>query len=191
MHKISNFTGQARHGWERMTPTFGMSRPHADIAAQSLRRPHGPPPMTPPTAVDPIVNLSFNVPFSSTLAGPDVEDVLHANPGALQRWSFPEGTPECTPVHKLPIHNNNVEALSRLCRQITESSGGRIEASVTSSEPKSVPSLQRRPQGLATNVCITGDGDMVRKVRARIVNETPILLVSWTTPIMFCQFHGC
>ena len=147
--------------------------------------------MTPPTAVDPIVNLSFNVPFSSTLAGPDVEDVLHANPGALQRWSFPEGTPECTPVHKLPIHNNNVEALSRLCRQITESSGGRIEASVTSSEPKSVPTLQRRPQGLATNVCITGDGDMVRKVRARIVNETPILLVSWTTPIMFCQFHGC
>lgn len=160
-----------------MTPTFGMSRPHADITSQSLRRPHGAPPMTPPTAIDPVVNLSFNVPFSSTLAGPDVEDVLHANPGALQRWSFAEGTPEGTPVHKLPIHVSNVEALRRLCRQITEASGGRVEASVTSSEPKSVPSLQRRPQGLVTNVCVTGDGDTVRKMRGKILNETPILLV--------------
>ncbi|OJJ96507.1 KH domain protein [Aspergillus aculeatinus CBS 121060] len=176
MHKISNFTGQARHGWERMTPTFGMSRPHTDMSSHSLRRPHGAPPMTPPTGIDPTVNLSFNVPFSSTLAGPDADDVLHASPGALQRWSFPEGTPDGTPVHQLPVHASNVEALRRLCRQITESSNGRVEAVVTSSEPKTVPSLQRRPQGLATNVCITGDGETVRKMRARVLNETPILL---------------
>lgn len=177
MHKISNFTGQARHGWERMTPTFGMSRPHADMASHSLRRPHGAPPMTPPTGIDPTVNLSINVPFSSTLAGPDADDVLHASPGALQRWSFPEGTPEGTPVHHLPVHTSNVDALRRLCHKITESSNGRIEATVASSEPKTVPSLQRRPQGLVTNVCITGDGETVRKMRARILNETPILLV--------------
>ncbi|KAH3023715.1 hypothetical protein KXV89_009048 [Aspergillus fumigatus] len=176
MHKISNFTGQARHGWERMTPTFGMSRPHTDMTSHTLRRPHGAPPMTPPTGIDPTVNLSFNVPFSSTLAGPDIDDVIHASPGALQRWSFPEGTPEGTPVYNLPVHANNVESLRRLCRQITESSNGRVEAVVTSSEPKSVPSLQRRPQGLVTNVCITGDGETVRKMRAKILNETPILL---------------
>ncbi|PLN83669.1 hypothetical protein BDW42DRAFT_192109 [Aspergillus taichungensis] len=176
MHKISNFTGQARHGWERMTPTFGMSRPHADMTSHSLRRPHGAPPMTPPTGIDPTVNLSFNVPFSSTLSGPDADDVLHATPGALHRWSFPEGTPEGTPVHNLPVHTSNVETLRKLCRQITESSNGRIEASVSSSEPKTVPSLQRRPQGLVTNVCITGDGETVRKMRAKILNETPILL---------------
>ncbi|KAL2008600.1 hypothetical protein VTN00DRAFT_6794 [Thermoascus crustaceus] len=177
MHKISNFTGQARHGWERMTPAFGMSRPHTDMAtSQSLRRPHGAPPMTPPTGIDPIVNLSFNVPFSSNLAGPDPEDILHASPGAIQRWTFPEGAPEGTPIHKLPVHASNVEALRRLCRHISESSGGRIEATVTSSEPKAVPSLQRRPQGLVTNVCITGDGDTVRKMRAKILNETPISL---------------
>ncbi|OGM41409.1 KH domain protein [Aspergillus bombycis] len=176
MHKISNFTGQARHGWERMTPTFGMSRPHTDMASHSLRRPHGAPPMTPPTGIDPTVNLSFNVPFSSTLGGPDVDDVLHASPGALQRWTFPEGTLEGTPVHNLPVHTSNVEALRRLCRQITESSNGRIEAVVFGSEPKSVASLQRRPQGLVTNVCITGEGETVRKMRARILNETPILL---------------
>ncbi|KAL1965508.1 hypothetical protein VTN77DRAFT_5591 [Rasamsonia byssochlamydoides] len=178
MHKISNFTGQARHGWERMTPAFGMSRPHADIPAsqQSLRRPHGAPPLTPPTPVDPTVNLSFNVPFSSNLAGPDVEDIIHASPGALQRWTFPEGTPEGTPIHQLPVHVNNVEALRRLCRHVSETSGGRLEATVTTSEPKIVPTLQRRPQGLVTNVCLSGDGETVRKMRARILNETPISL---------------
>ncbi|CAG8016726.1 unnamed protein product [Penicillium olsonii] len=173
MHKISNFTGQARHGWERMTPTFGMSRPHTDMA---FRRPHGAPPMTPPTSIDPTVNLSFNVPFSSTLAGPDVEDVLHASPGAVQRWTFPEGTPEGTSVHQLPVHTNNVEGLQRLCRKITEEKGGRVEATLTTSEAKAVPSLQRRPNGLVTNVCVTGDGEMARKMRAKILNETPIML---------------
>ncbi|KAJ5595994.1 K Homology domain type 1 [Penicillium hetheringtonii] len=173
MHKISNFTGQARHGWERMTPTFGMSRPHTDMA---FRRPHGAPPMTPPTSIDPTVNLSFNVPFSSTLAGPDVEDVLHASPNALQRWTFPEGSPEGIQVHQLPVHTSNVDGLRRLCRQITETSGGRIEATVASSEPKALPSLQRRPNGLVTNVCVTGDGETVRKMRAKILNETPIML---------------
>lgn len=133
--------------------------------------------MTPPTSIDPTVNLSFNIPFSSTLAGPDVEDVLHASPAALERWTFPGGTPEGTSVHQLPVHTNNVEGLRRLCRQITESSAGRIEASLTSSEPKAVPSLQRRPNGLTTNVCVTGDGETVRKMRAKILNETPIMLV--------------
>lgn len=180
MHKISNFTGQARHGWERMTPAFGMSRPHADIhaASQSLRRPHGAPALTPPTSVDPTVNLSFNVPFSSYLSGPDVEDVLHASPGALQRWTFPEGTPEGTPIYNLPVHVNHVETLRQLCRTVSESSGGRLEATVATSEIKSLPSVQRRQQGLVTNVCLSGDGETVRKIRAKILNETPISLVS-------------
>ena len=186
MHKISNFTGQARHGWERMTPTFGMSRPHTDLASQSLRRPHGAPPMTPPTGIDSTVNLSMNVPFSSTLAGPDTEDVIHASPAALQRWSFAESVPEGTPVHQLPVHVSNVESLRRLCRQITETSAGRIEATVTTSEPKVVPSLQRRPQSLVTNVCISGEGETVRKMRAKILNETPILLVCFN---LYTFFH--
>lgn len=52
-----------------------------------------------------------------------------------------------------------------------------MEATLTTSEAKAVPSLQRRPNGLVTNVCVTGDGDMARKMRARILNETPIMLV--------------
>jgi hypothetical protein len=52
-----------------------------------------------------------------------------------------------------------------------------VEATLTTSEAKAVPSLQRRPNGLVTNVCVTGDGEMARKMRARILNETPIMLV--------------
>ena len=180
MHKISNFTGQARHGWERIGPaSFGISRPHPDIqGTQQLRRPHVPPAASPSTPLDSSVNLSFNVPFNSNLPGPEVDDVLHASPGAFQRWTFPTGTSEDTPIHKLPVHSNNVENLRRLCRQISEQSGGRIEATVTSAEPKAAQSLQRRPQGLVTNVCISGDGDLVHKMRSKVLNETPISLVA-------------
>lgn len=199
MHKISNFTGQARHGWERMTPTFGMSRPHQDMAAPAMRRPVGPPPpqsqSRPPSAssaaaaaaaagigsppgLDARINLSFNVPFSSNLAGPDPEDIMHSTPGAFERWVFPDGTPEGTPTHKLPVHASHVEALRRLCTQMEEQGGDRIEAAtVTSSEMKPVASLQRRPPGLVTNVCISGDYDAVMKTKARVLKETPIALV--------------
>ena len=191
MHKISNFTGQARHGWERMTPTFGMGRPsHPPDNIPTIRRAAAapPPPMNPPTTVDPTTNLCFNVPFSSNLAGPDVEDVLHASPGALQRWTCPNDDVEGgvgAPVHLLPVHVNNVEALRVLCRRITESSGGRVEAIVTTSEPKVMPSLQQRPQGLVTNVCVTGDGEMARRIRAKVLNETPILLVCKVSCCLF------
>lgn len=126
------------------------------------------------------------MPFSSTLAGPDREEIIHATPDALRRWCFPEGTPEGTPTYHLPAHTENVEHLRRLCAAITESSNGRIEATVTSSEPKSntaatvVPSplsVQRRPRGLITNVCISGDGETVHAMRAKILKETPIALV--------------
>lgn len=179
MHKITNFTGQARHGWDRMTPAaFGMSRPHTDVStSQQLRRPPGPPTGTSQTPVDATVNLAFNVPFASNLPGPEVDDVLHSSPGALQRWTYPPGTAEGTPVHKLPVHANNIETLRKLCRQISDQSGGRLEASVTSSELKASQSLQRRPHGQVTNVCISGDGDLVNKMRAKILNETPISLV--------------
>ena len=188
MQKLSNFTGQARHGWEKMTPAaFGMSRPNMDSPLSqhpaSLKRAMAQAPLTPLTPVDTSVNLSCNVPFSSNLTGPDVDEVLHASPGAFERWTHPEGTEEGTPTHKLPVHSNNVESLRRLCRTLSESSQGRLEATVTSSVPNSIPALQRRPlKGLVTNVCVTGDGDTVQKMRAKILNETPIALVSRRIP---------
>lgn len=181
MQKLSTFTGQARHGWEKMTPAaFGMGRPNTDNVAvpPPIKRVTAPTPMSPLTAAETMVNLSFNVPFSSNLTGPDPEEILHASPGAYQRWTHLEGTEEGTPTHKLPVHTRNVELLRKLCKTLSEASGGRLEATVTSSEPKPVPAVQRRPlKGLVTNVCVSGDNDIVIRMRAKILNETPIALV--------------
>ena len=146
--------------------------------AQPMKRPIAGSPISPLVPTDSMVNLSFNVPFSSSLAGPDPQEILHASPDSLRRWTFPEGTEEGTPMHKLPVHANNVEQLRQLCRKLSEGTAGRVEASVTSSEPKPIPALQRRPlKGLVTNVCVSGDADTTHKMRAKILNETPIALV--------------
>jgi len=174
-----------RHGLEKMTPNSFMSRQHMDLAiAQPMKRPiPAASPISPLTPTDSIVNLSFNVPFSSSLAGPDPEEILHASPDALRRWTFPEGTEEGTDVHKLPVHAINVEQLRKLCRILSEGSVGRVEATVTSSVPNPTAALQRRPlKGLVTNVCVSGDADTVHKMRAKILNETPIaLVIVWRT----------
>ena len=181
MHKISNITGQARHGWERMAPAGfgGMSRVHQDMPnPQPLRRP----PPTPGTSSQPSsdntpVYLSFNIPFSYSLAGPERDEVLHSSPGAFQRWTFAASTTEGTAIHKLPVHEQNEERLRTLCQYLSDQTGGRIRATVTSSEPKTGPALHRKSQSLVTNVCVSGDGELVYKIRARILNETPIMMV--------------
>ena len=183
MHKISNITGQARHGWDRMTPAaFGMSRPQTDVSnSQPFRQPHGlvaaASSTSSSTSPSLSVNHAFNVPFASNLAGPEREDVIHSSPGAFERWTFSEGTDEDIPIHKLPVHLHHIEALRSLCHQIREQYAGRVEAHVISSELKASLSLQRRPSGQVTNVCVSGDGELVRPIRARILNETPIALV--------------
>ncbi|KAK3703860.1 hypothetical protein LTR37_014183 [Vermiconidia calcicola] len=184
MHKISNFTGQARHGWEKMTPSmgFGMSRPHGQqdlsIAPPTAKRNMAGASMSPNPAVPGhVINLSFNVPFHSNLPGPDGEDVIYSSPNAYQKWTHPEGAADDTPNHALPVHTRNVENLRALCKQISDTSGETIQATVTSSKPKPVPGMQRGPlTALVTNVCISGDSEMVTKMRARILNETPITL---------------
>lgn len=170
--KISNFT--ARHGWERM------SRPQHDLSIAAPPTKRSLPAMISPNPSIPghAINLSFNVPFSSNLAGPEKDDVIYSNPNAFQRWTHPEGAAEDTPNHALPVHTRNVEALRALCRQISESSGETIQATVTSSRPKPVPGMQRGPlTALVTNVCVSGDSEVVHKMRAKILMETPITMV--------------
>lgn len=187
MHKISSFTGSARHGWDKMTPSmgFGTQRQHevpgiSPAAAPAKTRSDAPPiPRQTAPRHNPL-NLSFNVPFSSNLAGPEVDDIIHASPGAFVRWTHPEGTPEGTPNHKLPIHASNVETLRAMCKQMTESSEGRLQAAATSAEPRPIPGLQLGPlNALVTNVCLSGDPELVRRMRGRLLNDTPISLV-WT-----------
>lgn len=185
MHKITNFTGQARHGWEKMTPSmgFGMSRPHPQqdlsIAPPSAKRSLTGSSISPNPAVPGHqVNLSFNVPFNSNLAGPEKDDVLYSSPNAFQKWTHPEGAAEDVPNHALPVHTRNVEVLRSLCKQMSETSGETIQATVTSSKTKPVPGMQRGPlTALVTNVCISGDAEVVHTMRAKILIETPITLV--------------
>lgn len=184
MHKISNFTGSARHGWEKMTPSTGFpfSRSNHEMpVAAPIKRPStatsAPPVIAPGTQV----NLSFNVPFSSNLAGPDPDDIMWASPGAKARWTHPEGTAEATPTHKLPVHAQNVDNLRTLCRDVSEASQGQVSASVTSAESKPLPGLQRGPlRALVTNVCLSGELEVVNAMRSRILNSTPISLVGFS-----------
>lgn len=188
MHKISSFTGQARHGWDKVSPAMGFGRQHVPNHDMSITPPtlSGKRSLLPGGSMSPnpavpghLVNLSFNVPFNSNLPGPDKEDVLYSSMGAFQRWTHPDDAAEDTPNHALPVHVRNVENLRSLCRQMSEGSGERVQATVTSSKPKPVPGMQRGPlTALVTNVCISGDSEVVHKMRARVLNETPITLVS-------------
>lgn len=174
MQKLSNFT---QHRWDRIAPaSLGGRVPH-DMS-NTMRRPQpGLQPNTEPSTV----NLSFNIPFAYNLAGPEPEDILHASPGATQKWTFPADTAEGTPLHKLPVHAQNEERLRTRCQYLSDQTGGRVQATVTSSEPSTRPALHRMAQTLITNVCVSGDGDLVYKIRARILNETPIMMVCSST----------
>ena len=197
MHKITNFTGQARHGWEKMTPSmsFGMSRPHNEaqmpMTSAPVKRSLASSSLSPGPSAGTTINVSFNVPFASNLAGPEADDIIHASPGAFGRWTHPDGTVEGTPNYKLPVHVNNVEVLRSLCRQISESSNGALQATVTSAEPKPIPGVPRGPlKTLITNVCLYGEFELVNKCRARILNDTPISLVSTETSRVQKNHHS-
>jgi hypothetical protein len=182
MHKLSNFPAQARHGWEKMAPStgfpFSRSNHEMPVSAPIKARPStatSAPPVIPPGTQ---VNLSFNVPFSSNLAGPDPDDIMWASPGAKARWTHAEGTAEAMLTHKLPVHAQNVENLRNLCRDVSEQTEGRVSAAVTSAESKPLPGLQRGPlRALVTNVCLSGELEIVNSMRCRILNSTPISLV--------------
>ncbi|KAJ9647230.1 histone deacetylase [Coniosporium tulheliwenetii] len=76
-------------------------------------------------------------------AGHEMEDIIYASPGGFARRIHSKGTEEGTPNHKLPVHVQNIKNLKALCRQISETSGGRMHANVASSEPQPIPGLQR------------------------------------------------
>jgi hypothetical protein len=187
MHKITNFTGQARHGWEKMAPSagfpFSRSNHEMPITAPPIKRPSTAstaPPVIPPGSQ---INLSFNVPFASNLAGPDVDDIMYASPGAKARWTHPEGTAEGMPPHKLPVHAQNVENLRNLCKEVSESSQGTIMASVVAAEAKQISGLQRGPlRALVTNVCLSGELEMVNTMRCKMLTSTPISMVGLCPP---------
>jgi hypothetical protein len=167
MNKLANM----RHWSERMGPGFGMSRPNMNMTAMTPQQKttHGSSPILSPTAADTPIHYSFNVPFASDLAGPNVEDILYATSGAVERWTHPADAPDDVPIYELPVHAQNVTNLRKLCKDLT-SGPLPIEAHVKSSEPK-------RVKGQVTNVCLSGSPELVHKSRETILNDTPLALV--------------
>ncbi len=167
MNKLANM----RHWSERMGPGFGMSRPNMNMTsiAPQHKPPHGSSPILSPTSAEAPIHYSFNVPFASDLAGPNIEDILYATNGAVERWTHPADAPDDVPIYELPVHAQNVTNLRKLCKDLT---GGPlpIEAHVKSSEPK-------RVKGQVTNVCLSGSPELVHKSRETILNDTPLALV--------------
>lgn len=169
MNKLANM----RHWSDRMGPNFGMGRPNMSMTPgqpqqQQQHKMNGASPIS-PTQADTPIHYSFNVPFASDLAGPNIEDILYATKSAVERWTHPSDAPDDVPIHELPVHAQNVTTLRQLCKDLT-SGPLPIEAHVKSSEPK-------RVKGQVTNVCLSGSPELVHKSRETILNDTPLALV--------------
>ncbi len=166
MNKLANM----RH-WSG--PGFGMSRPNMAMTNIVPNPQHktlnGSSPILSPTQAETPIHYSFNVPFASDLAGPNIEDILYATKGAVERWTHPSDAPDDVPIYELPVHAQNVTTLRQLCKDLTNGPLP-IEAHVKSSEPK-------RVKGQVTNVCLSGSPELVHKSRETILNDTPLALV--------------
>jgi hypothetical protein len=182
MHKLTNFAGGVRHGWEM---PFGVNRSqqqHHDIPRnpQYQRSPHTP---TTPTQLPPATPISwcFKVPLNNTLPGPNAKEILYASEGAQERWTHPQDSADDTPIHLLPVHQQHIEDLRSLCGRMKTELG--VEAIVNvgrGSNVTGVPGLQpANGNNLVAIACVNGpDYDIVRRVREHILNQSPITMVS-------------
>lgn len=171
MNKLANM----RQWSERINPTnfSGMGRPNMPM--NPLNQPHKNPaqpglPLTSPHAADATIHCSFNVPFSSDLAGPNTEDILHATTDAVLRWTHSADAPDDIGVHELPAHAEGLNTLNKLCRDLTTGPLP-IEAHIRTSNPDASKSQQ------IVTVCLSGSPDLVHKSREAIYNDLPISLV--------------
>lgn len=154
---MNKLAANAMRHWP--SPNFGMSRsnmgmPGMNPPQQKVVHPGGPP-IGPPQPMDTTIHYSFNVPFASDLAGPDTEEILHATTDAVIRWTHPEDAPDDVPVYELPVHAQNLAALRKMCKEITQSALP-IEAYVLSTVPKNA-------RGQVTTVCLSGNPEIDRK----------------------------
>ena len=166
MQKLANM----RHWSERMSPNFG-SRPNMNMPVNPHQKPSaaGASPLSPSPAADTTIHFSFNVPFASDLAGPNTEEILHATPEAIIRWTHPEDAPDDVPIHDLPIHTTNLNTLRDLCKELTNGPLP-VEAHVLTTAPKHL-------KGQTTTVCLSGAPELVHKSRETILSSTPLALV--------------
>lgn len=177
MNKLANM----RHWSERMSPNFGMGRPNPNMPMNNAMNPRrdtmpqqaAPASMAMPQPLDApssVVHYAFNVPFSTDLAGPNTEDILHATTDAVLRWTHPADAPDDVAVHELPVHAKNLANLRKICKDTTDGPYN-IEAQVISTTPKTAKGQQ------VTTVCLSGGPEMVQKTREVIMNDNLTSLV--------------
>ncbi|KAJ2896035.1 hypothetical protein MKZ38_005920 [Zalerion maritima] len=182
MNKFSNM----RTWSERMMnpASLGFGRPN-NMQNNMQNMGGGMPPMTnlnksmsnpppPPQREDPPIFYIFNVPFSAKLAGPDVEDILHANRNAVMRWTHPVEAPNDVPIWDLPVHAQNLATLRRTCDALTTGPLP-IDAQVTTT----VSDKKEH----TTTVQLSGSPDLVLKSRETILNDLPHSLQCTTIDI--------
>jgi hypothetical protein len=179
MHKITNFAGGVRHGWEM--PFVNRSQQHEMPMNGAYRKPQAGPAMQQhPFPPGTPITLCFKVPLNNVLAGPDMALVIYSSPGASEKWSHPKDSPEDTPTHRLPVHVQHVEDLRALCSRMTTEYG--VEATVTVGRAANVaPVIGMQPtptNNVVANVCLHGpDYERVRMAREALLNQSPITMV--------------
>jgi hypothetical protein len=129
----------------------------------------GAPPLSPSPAADTTIHFAFNVPFASDIAGPNTEEVLHATPDSVLRWTHPGDAPDDVPIYELPVHAQNLANLQNLCQELSRGPLP-IEAYVILTTPKHV-------KGQVVTVSLSGAPELVHKSRETILSDTPLALV--------------
>lgn len=171
MQKLAANMGMRHWGDRIQSPGFGRPNnmnmapmnPHQKAGAPG-QQPHSPSP-----AADTTIHFAFNVPFVSDLAGPNTEEILHASPASVNRWTHPAEAPDDVPIYQLPVHAGNLANLHSLCQELSRGPLP-IEAHVVESTPKHV-------KGQVVTVSLSGAPELVHKSRETILSDTPLALV--------------
>lgn len=117
----------------------------------------------------------FNVPFTN-IPGPPREDIMYCTPGAVDRWTHPEGSPPDAPASALPVHKKAVDDLRAICRQ--HSDDIYCNVTVLESQGRTSSMSGRKQRGMVATVIMSGQEHSVVKMRERILQKAAIMLKS-------------
>ncbi|KAI1265552.1 hypothetical protein F5Y18DRAFT_38687 [Xylariaceae sp. FL1019] len=179
MQKLAANMGM-RHWSDRIqSPNFGMSsRPNMNMTPMNPHTKPGPPgpqPLSPSPAADTTIHFAFNIPFATDLAGPNTEDILHATPDSVDRWTHPAEAPDDVPIYKLPIHQFHLANLRRMCHDITTGPLP-VDAYVIETTPKHI-------KGQVVTVSLSGTPELVHTTRETILSGVPLALRCTTVDV--------
>lgn len=157
-----------------------------EIRNPSFHRQHNTPSSSTSLPLGIPVSWSFGVPLNNTLPGPETSLAIYSSPGAIQKWSHPEGSPEDAPMHSLPVHAQQTTDLKTFCDSLYTRTGVKAAVTTGQAQPMTpVSSLQPTPtDNVITTVHLQGPSfDIVKRVREIILNSTPITMQCSSVPV--------